>query len=106
MIINNGLRQEGQQWGSEHAPEIDPFIAKRMTVVKGASGVRYGADAIGGVILVEPDELPTQGKISGEINTASFLQRAYRSDFRYITRNYAPNKRRQLAHSRHVQKWR
>lgn len=72
LIMNNGVRQEGQQWGSEHAPEIDPFIAKRMTVVKGASGVRYGSDAIGGVILIEPEELPKNGKISGEINTAAF----------------------------------
>jgi iron complex outermembrane recepter protein len=72
LIMNNGVRQEGQQWGSEHAPEIDPFIAKRMTVVKGASGVRYGSDAIGGVILIEPEELPKNGKIGGEINTAAF----------------------------------
>lgn len=72
LIMNNGVRQEGQQWGSEHAPEIDPFIAKRMTVVKGASGVRYGSDAIGGVILIEPEELPKNGKISGEVNTVAF----------------------------------
>jgi iron complex outermembrane receptor protein len=36
LILNNGIRQEGQQWGAEHAPEIDPFIARRLTVVKGA----------------------------------------------------------------------
>lgn len=72
LIMNNGIRQEGQQWGSEHAPEIDPFIAKRMTVVKGAVGVRYGSDAIGGVILIEPEELPKNGKIKGEFNTVAF----------------------------------
>jgi iron complex outermembrane receptor protein len=43
-----------------------------MTVVKGAAGVRYGSDAIGGVILVEPEELPKNGKINGELNTAAF----------------------------------
>lgn len=69
LIMNNGVRQEGQQWGSEHAPEIDPFIAKRMTIVKGAAGVRYGSDAIGGVILIEPDELPKTGPLNGEFNT-------------------------------------
>lgn len=72
LIMNNGVRQEGQQWGSEHAPEIDPFIATRLSVVKGASGVRYGSDAIGGVILVEPEELPIDKPLSGEINTAGF----------------------------------
>ncbi|MFM7854435.1 MAG: carboxypeptidase-like regulatory domain-containing protein, partial [Flammeovirgaceae bacterium] len=25
LILNHGIRQEGQQWGAEHAPEIDPF---------------------------------------------------------------------------------
>ncbi|TAF97687.1 MAG: TonB-dependent receptor [Cytophagia bacterium] len=72
LIMNNGVRQEGQQWGSEHAPEIDPFVAKRLTVVKGAAGVRYGSDAVGGVVLVEPDELPNGGKINGELNTVGF----------------------------------
>jgi iron complex outermembrane receptor protein len=57
LILNNGVRQEGQQWGSEHAPEIDPFIANKITVIKGAASVRYGSDAIVGVILVEPKTL-------------------------------------------------
>ncbi len=72
LIMNNGVRQEGQQWGSEHAPEIDPFVATRLSVVKGAAGVRYGSDAIGGVILVEPEELPIDKPLSGEVNAAGF----------------------------------
>lgn len=72
LIMNNGVRQEGQQWGSEHAPEIDPFVAQRVSVVKGAAGVRYGSDAIGGVILVEPDELPFNQPLSGEVNLVGF----------------------------------
>lgn len=67
LILNNGVRQEGQQWGSEHAPEIDPFVANRITVVKGAASVRYGADAIGGVVLLDPDPLPAFRGISGEV---------------------------------------
>jgi iron complex outermembrane receptor protein len=72
LILNNGIRQEGQQWGSEHAPEIDPYIANRLTVIKGAASVRYGGDAIGGVILVEPRLLRYQHELSGELNTAVF----------------------------------
>ncbi len=67
LILNNGVRQEGQQWGSEHAPEIDPFVANRIQVVKGAASVRYGADAIGGVVLLDADPLPSQKGISGEL---------------------------------------
>ncbi len=68
LILNNGIRQEGQQWGSEHAPEIDQFIANSLTVIKGASAVRYGADAMAGVILIEPAMLPTEAKIGGQLN--------------------------------------
>ncbi|WP_229311139.1 TonB-dependent receptor [Larkinella soli] len=72
LILNNGVRQEGQQWGSEHAPEIDPFVAGRIKVVKGAAGVQYGPDAIGGVILVEPAPLPVTPGIRGELNGVGF----------------------------------
>ena len=72
LILNNGIRQEGQQWGSEHAPEIDPYVANRLTVIKGASSVRYGGDAIGGVILVEPRLLQYDPQIKGEVNLAAF----------------------------------
>lgn len=69
LILNNGIRQEGQQWGSEHAPEIDAMLAKKLTVIKGADAVRYGADAMGGVILVEPDNLPDSTGWKGELHT-------------------------------------
>lgn len=72
LLLNNGIRQEGQQWGSEHAPEIDPFVAKQLTVVKGAAGVRYGPEAIAGVVLVEPAPLPKQAGIQGEVNLVGF----------------------------------
>jgi len=68
LILNNGVRQEGQQWGSEHAPEIDPFIASKITIIKGAASVRYGSDAIVGVILVEPKTLAPEKTVQGEVN--------------------------------------
>jgi iron complex outermembrane receptor protein len=68
LILNNGIRQEGQQWGNEHAPEIDPFIAQKLSVIKGANSVRYGSDAMAGVILVEPNDLPDTAAVTGEIN--------------------------------------
>jgi len=72
LILNNGIRQEGQQWGNEHAPEIDPFMAKSISVIKGANSIRYGSDAIAGVVLVEPNQLPDTAAITGEINSAGF----------------------------------
>ncbi len=54
LVLNAGLPQEGQQWGAEHAPEIDPFAPARIEVLKGAAGVEFGSSAIGGVVRVEP----------------------------------------------------
>ncbi|MBO3270236.1 TonB-dependent receptor [Hymenobacter defluvii] len=67
-IMNNGVRQEGQQWGQEHGPEIDPFIASDLTVVKGAASVRYGTDAVGGVVLVQPKALRDSAGIGADVN--------------------------------------
>lgn len=72
LTINNGVRQEGQQWGNEHAPEIDPFIANKLTVIKGVDELRYGSDAIGGVILVEPRALRQTPGYHAEFNTVYF----------------------------------
>ncbi len=66
LILNNGVRQEGQQWGAEHAPEIDPFMASSLVVVKDAGALKYGTDALGGVVIVTPEELPTDQQIGGQ----------------------------------------
>lgn len=68
LILNNGVRQEGQQWGSEHAPEIDPFIASNITVIKDAGAIKYGTDALGGVIVVTPADLPEQPGFGGKFH--------------------------------------
>lgn len=72
LVFNNGVRQEGQQWGLDHAPEIDPFTASSISVVKGASGIKYGVGAIGGVILIEPKAMRDTLGIGGEVNLIGF----------------------------------
>ncbi|MFT7036752.1 MAG: iron complex outermembrane receptor protein [Cyclobacteriaceae bacterium] len=69
LIMNNNVRQEGQQWGQEHAPEIDPFSGADFSVIKGASSIKYGADAIGGIVLVQPKPLARSKSFSGDVST-------------------------------------
>jgi iron complex outermembrane receptor protein len=69
LILNYGIRQEGQQWGAEHAPEIDPFVASNIVVIKDASAIKYGTDALGGVIVVNPPALPGKAGLGGSFNT-------------------------------------
>lgn len=71
-VLVDGIRLEGQSWGGEHAPEVDPFAADRLVVVRGGAGVRYGAGALGGAIVAEPAPLPVVPGFSGEaLATAS-----------------------------------
>jgi iron complex outermembrane receptor protein len=69
LMLNYGIRQEGQQWGADHAPEIDPFIASNIVVIKDASAIKFGSDAIGGVVVVNPPPLPESAVLGGTVNT-------------------------------------
>jgi iron complex outermembrane recepter protein len=90
LIMNNGVRQEGQQWGNEHGPEIDPFIADNITVIKGAAGVKYGSDAMGGVILVSAAPLPDTGSTSGAIQLVGFSNTKGGAASAYVQSVYKP----------------
>ena len=70
LIINNGIRHEFQNWGIEHAPEIDPSLAENISVLKGAATVRYGPDALGGVLSVQPSPLDLLTSLQGEVDGA------------------------------------
>lgn len=52
VVINDGVRQEGQQWGDEHGIEIDENSVSRVEIVKGPASLIYGSDAIAGVINI------------------------------------------------------
>lgn len=73
LTLNQGIRQEDQQWGTEHAPNLDPFSSDRVTVVKGAASVQYGSDALGGVVITEPVELPREAVLRGEMRGIGML---------------------------------
>ncbi len=67
LIINNGLRHEFQNWGAEHAPEIDPSLVDELEVVKGAATVRFGPEALGGVILLNPPKMELSTPLRGKV---------------------------------------
>lgn len=64
-ILNNGIAQSGQQWGVDHAPEIDPLLANRITVVKGVGAVEFMGNSLGSVILVEPKKIDKDPHLHG-----------------------------------------
>lgn len=69
-LLNNDLKHGFQNWGSDHAPEIDITASHNVTILKGAAGVRYGPEALGGAISVKPNPLYLNEPFYTEIKTS------------------------------------
>ncbi|MDT0631366.1 TonB-dependent receptor [Rubrivirga sp. S365] len=57
LVVQDGVRQEGQGWGDEHAPEVGAADVDRIEVVRGPASLLYGSDALGGVVQTVPTDL-------------------------------------------------
>lgn len=67
-VTENGVKQEGQQWGADHGLEIDAFNIERVNIHKGPSSLLYGSDAMGGVIEILPPNIVGKDKFFGSVN--------------------------------------
>ncbi len=67
-IVNNGLEQAGQQWGNDHAPELDPFLYDHISIIKGTAALAYGNNTLGAAILAESSMISDDPHVHGEAN--------------------------------------
>lgn len=68
IIVNHlGIKQESQQWGSDHGLEIDQFDVERLEIVKGPGSLQYGSDGLGGVINIMPGKILPKNSLTGSI---------------------------------------
>ncbi|NRB58989.1 MAG: TonB-dependent receptor [Winogradskyella sp.] len=92
LIINNNVRQFDQEWGDEHAPSIDINSGGQIEVIKGANTLIYGSDAIGGLILIKPENYALRDSLFGSTSLSlnsnglggiinSELTKTYKSGF-------------------------
>lgn len=63
VVVNDGVRQEGQQWGDEHGIEIDENEVNKVEILKGPASLLYGSDAMAGVISLFSAPILPQGKM-------------------------------------------
>lgn len=77
VTVNDGMRQEGQQWGDEHGIEIDAQAVHSVEILKGPASLMYGSDAMAGVLVLHEQPVMPQGKmvaiIGGEYQTNSCM---------------------------------
>ena len=68
IIVNHqGIKQESQQWGSDHGLEIDQFDVERVEIIKGPGSLQYGSDGLGGVINIMPGKLLPKNSFDGSV---------------------------------------
>ncbi len=68
VVVENGIKHEGQQWGADHGLEIDQFAVDKLEVIKGPSSLIHGSDALGGVINVKQNSIPVNNSVGGTID--------------------------------------
>ena len=66
LIMTNNVRLQDQEWGIEHAPNIDINSAESISLIKGANALEFGGDALGGVIIVNPSRTFNKDSIFGK----------------------------------------
>ena len=64
-IVNDGIRLQDHEWGADHAPSIDVNGADQLQLIKGATVLKYGGDALGGVLQVIPKKQPIEDSLMG-----------------------------------------
>ena len=69
LVVNDGMKQEGQQWGDEHGIEVDEQNVSRVEILKGPASLMYGSDALAGVVNIISFQPPPEGKTRGSIAT-------------------------------------
>lgn len=67
-ILNDGVKLAEQEWGVEHAPNVDVNNFEHIDVVKGASALKYGSGAVGGVVVLQPQVLPKKDTLMGNVS--------------------------------------
>lgn len=68
VVVDKGIKHEGQQWGADHGLEIDQFAAEEVELLKGAASFVYGADAIAGAIHIKAPIVPAPNSFGGDVN--------------------------------------
>ena len=69
VVMSEGVRQEGQQWGDEHGVEVDGGSVNSVEILKGPASLMYGSDAMAGVVILHSQPAPAEGTMRANAST-------------------------------------
>ena len=69
ITVHDGVRQEDNQWGEEHALQVDEYSIDRYEIIKGSGSLLYGSDGLGGVMSLISARPPEAGVTRGQVLT-------------------------------------
>ena len=69
IVMSEGVRQEGQQWGDEHGIEIDAQNVNSLEILKGPASLMYGSDAMAGVLILHGSPIQPEGEMKATVST-------------------------------------
>lgn len=69
VVVEQGIRQEGQQWGDEHGLEVDGEGVHSVEILKGPASLMYGSDAIAGVMVLHPEPALMEGTMQVKVGS-------------------------------------
>ncbi|MBR2206208.1 MAG: TonB-dependent receptor [Prevotella sp.] len=69
VVMSEGVRQEGQQWGDEHGVEVDGSSVGSVEILKGPASLMYGSDAMAGVVILHAQPTLAERDLKGNIST-------------------------------------
>ena len=69
VVMSEGVRQEGQQWGDEHGVEVAGNSVHSVEILKGPASLMYGSDAMAGVVIMHPQPTLGEGEMRANVST-------------------------------------
>ena len=69
VVMSEGVRQEGQQWGDEHGVEVDGSSVGSVEILKGPASLMYGSDAMAGVVILHAQPTLAEGDMKAHVSS-------------------------------------
>ena len=69
VVMSEGVRQEGQQWGDEHGVEVDGSSVGSVEILKGPASLMYGSDAMAGVVILHSQPTLSEGEMAANVSS-------------------------------------